>query len=180
MVFGCPCICIRHTGSPVSAAAAARGLGQRTNIVDDMRPGPADWRITSALRYPLDPYLKALGNGFNHRYHPRKLLFHTNLSRPRRVDSPPISMMVAPALIIRLACFTASISELWAPPSEKSQASHLEYPSRGGERSRVEPRCKFHHKIPETEEVKENPERTPGVLRLNKHQQRSLLVAQLL
>ena len=130
MVFGCPCICIRHTGSPVSAAAcsAPGSVSERISLMI-CAPALADWRITSALEVSTEIHTSkrwamASTTGITRASSSSTL----TSAAPGRVDSPPISMMVAPALIIRLACFTASISELWAPPSEKESGVTFRIP----------------------------------------------------
>ena len=107
-----------HQATPVArfAAAASRAPGsvKGADIVNDVSAsarGLADdlWlsrylprsRLRSAEQSPQPPGSPAASSSST-----------LTSAAPGRVDSPPTSMIVAPALIIRFACFTASISEL--------------------------------------------------------------------
>ncbi|MNM17946.1 hypothetical protein D3C81_282280 [compost metagenome] len=142
MVLGCPCMCIRHTGTSASAAAA-RAPGSSRALTSLMRWAPAAQPalITAALEVSREIITSS---SCTIRSTTGMTLSSSSCSltsgAPGRVDSPPMSMRVAPSSIIWRAWARASSSGLKRPPSEKESGVTLRIPMTWGRsRERLRP-----------------------------------------
>ena len=123
-------MCIKHTGTPVSLAAlnAPGSCNARTSL---MSPAPAFTasRITSALLVSIEIthcafFATASITGM--------VLSSSSCSEtsgaPGRVDSPPMSINLAPSSIMRSAWSKACFTSACLPPSEKESGVTFKIP----------------------------------------------------
>src|SRR5690348_16028831 len=137
MLRGSPSMCIRHTGTP-SSAAASSAPSRRSAYTSLIMPAPAATaaRITCGREVSMEigTVVRAASDSIAGSTRRNSSSTETS-SAPGRVDSPPTSSMSAPSSTMRTPCATASSTLAWMPPSENESGVRLRMPTTRGRSS---------------------------------------------
>ena len=131
MVSGLPCACMRQTGAPApattSAIAGSCSMADTSLTID--APAESAARATPALRVSIEIGPMPSRESASITGSTRAVSASAGTSRaPGRVDSPPMSMIPAPATRMARACSMARSGARWRPPSEKLSGVTLRIP----------------------------------------------------